>query len=75
MSNKIYYDVLSPDGFSIKPSEKYSSPKQAFEATLQWAKQYERQGYYSSMDYGKILVIDLPDFCKLIRINDKGLML
>ena len=72
---KKQFDVLSPDGFSISPSQTYSTPGEAYKATLEWAKRYESQGYYSSMDYGKILVIDLPDFCKLIQVNQEGLMI
>lgn len=69
MSNK-QFDVLSPDGFSIHHSDTYSTPEQAHEALQQWVRQYEFQGYYSSMNYGRIHIIDLPDYCTLVEIDN-----
>lgn len=63
------YDVLSPDGFSIHHSDTYPSKKKAREAFEQWKKQFERQGYYSSVQYGRITLIDLADYMQLKPLN------
>ncbi len=63
------YDVLSPDGFSIHHSDTYTSKKKAREAFEQWKKQFERQGYYSSVQYGRIPLIDLADYMILKPLN------
>lgn len=62
------YDVLSPDGFSIHHSERFSSPKAALVAAKKWAEGYKRQGYYSSLRYGRIHLSDLLDYCELIEL-------
>ena len=66
---KIKYDVLSPDGFSIFPTLRYSSKKEANEAFNEWKKKYEQQGYYSS-NKGRIELKDLKEHCKFIEEND-----
>ena len=62
------YDVLSPDGFSIHPVDTYSSVKSAEKAFDNWAKGYERQGYYSSMNYGRIPLPELKHYIKIIKL-------
>lgn len=62
------YDVLSPDGFSIHFSDTYTSKKKAKEAAEKWAEGYKRQGYYSSVRYGRIAIEEILDYCKLIEI-------
>jgi len=68
MSNK-QFDVLSPDGFSIHFSDTYDTIEQAHEALKEWTKRYEFQGYYSSVNYGRIHIIDLPDYCNIIEVE------
>lgn len=70
MAKKVRYDVLSPDGFSIHISDTYSSKKKAIAAFEEWKKQFERQGYYSSTNYGRIPLEDLADYCQLVPIEN-----
>lgn len=63
------YNVLSPDGISIHPTDTYTSKKKAHDAFKKWAKQYEKQGYYSSVKYGHIHLLDLEDFVELIIVQ------
>lgn len=65
MAKRKKYDILSPDGFSIHPTDTYPSIKAAIAAFKEWKKQYEKQGYYSSMDYGKIPLNELQNYCSL----------
>jgi hypothetical protein len=67
--SKKQFDVLSPDGFSIHFSDTYHTIEQAQEALQEWAKRYEFQGYYSSVNYGRIHIIDLPDYCNIIEVE------
>ncbi len=67
--SKKQFDVLSPDGFSIHFSDTYDTIEQAHEALKEWAKRYEFQGYYSSVNYGRIHVMDLPDYCSIIEVE------
>lgn len=62
------FDVISPDGFSIHFSDTYSSKKEARKAFEEWKKRYERQGYYSSTNYGRIPLDELENYCKIILI-------
>lgn len=67
MAKKKIYNVLSPDGFSIHPTDTYTSKKAAFIAFDEWKKRYEQQGYYSSNN-GRIPLKDLADYCQLIEV-------
>lgn len=67
MAKKIKYDVLSPDGFSIHPSDTYSSIKEARAAFVKWKKQFELQGYYSSVR-GRIPIKELKDYMQLVKV-------
>lgn len=62
------YDVLSPDGFSIHPVDTYSSEKEAKEAFKEWKNRYKQQGYYSSMNYGRISLPELKHYIKIIKL-------
>jgi hypothetical protein len=62
------YDVLSPDGFSIHFSDTYTSKKEAIAVAKEWAEGYKRQGYYSSVRYGRIAIEDILDYCQLIEV-------
>jgi hypothetical protein len=64
------YDVISPDGFSINREGTYSSKKKAREGFTEWAKNFERQGYYSS-NRGRIPLDELADHCQLIPVQDE----
>ena len=67
MAKRKKYDVLSPDGISIHPTDTYSSMKKAVAAFKEWKKRYETQGYYSSNDFGRIHLDDLIDFCQFVE--------
>jgi hypothetical protein len=68
MAKRKKYDVLSPDGFSIIYSKTYTSKKKAFETAKEWAKGFERQGYYSSPKYGKIPLKEIVEYCSLVEV-------
>ena len=67
---KAKYDVLSPDGFSIHPTDTYTSKKQAEISAKKWVKRYKAQGYYSSVRFGRIHLDDLLDYCTLVNLNE-----
>lgn len=62
------FDVISPDGFSIHFVDTYKTKKKAEEAFEDWKKNYERQGYYSSTNYGRIPLNELKNYCKIIKL-------
>lgn len=65
MANKI--QILSPDGFTLERDVPYyRSHKAAAKAFEEWKKRYETQGYYSSVNYGRIPLEDLEDYCQFI---------
>lgn len=66
---KKQYDVLSPDNFSIHHSDVYSSKKAARKAAKEWLKNYEIQGYYSSVRYGRIPLNEVLDYCKIVELD------
>ena len=68
--NKInMFDVISPDGFSIHFSDTYPDKKSAKKALKEWKKNYERQGYYSSVQYGRIPLDELENYCKIVKLE------
>jgi hypothetical protein len=63
------YDVISPDGFSIRIGvPPFKSTKEREEYFKMWKKRYERQGYYSS-NTGPIDLEDLRDYCEFIEVD------
>ena len=65
---KAKYQVFSPDGFTIDfIKSSYPSMKKAKEAFNEWVKRYERQGYYSSTNHGRILLADLQEYCEFVK--------
>jgi hypothetical protein len=68
--NTKQFDVISPDGFSIHPSDVYPTKKKAIKAFEDWKKRYEIQGYYSSMNYGRIPLEDLHNYIEIKPINN-----
>lgn len=63
------YIVLSPDGISIDQEETYPTPEIALEKTKEWAKRFEKQGYYSSNN-GRIPLDELIEHCTLVPITN-----
>ena len=61
--------VISPDGFPIHFRDTYSSIKKAEEALNVWIKNYERQGYYSSVNWGRIPLNELNYYCQIKQLN------
>jgi hypothetical protein len=61
------FNVLSPDGFPIHYENTYTSKKEALTAAKEWAEGYKRQGYYSSVRYGRIDLMDILDYCQLVE--------
>ena len=64
------FEVYSPDGFTIENDGGYSSMKEAETDFNNWAKRFEKQGYYSSND-GRIPLDELIYHCKIIKKVDK----
>jgi hypothetical protein len=64
------YQILSPDGFTLERDvPHYKSRKNAMQALANWIENYRAQGYYSSAKYGRILLVDIIDFCEFTIIN------
>lgn len=74
MKIKNKYVVLSPDGFTIHPTDTYPSLKKAKKALDTWQKGYKRQGYYSS-NTGRIELEDLADHCTIQDLNQLNTIL
>ena len=69
--NTKQFDVISPDGFSIHPFDVYENKKQAMKAFDEWKKRYKSQGYYSSMNYGRIPLDELHNYIEIKAINNQ----
>jgi len=65
MAKEAKYRILSPDGFDITMDKKYTN-KDVPKALEAFTKRYERQGYYSSTQYGKIPLEDIADYCSVV---------
>lgn len=62
------YQVLSPDGITIEFNKwAYPSMKKAKESFENWARRFERQGYYSSSN-GQIPLNELINHCTFKKI-------
>jgi hypothetical protein len=59
--------ILSPDGFPINRDGEFKTKKIALDYFENWKKQYERQGYYSSVDHGKIPLDKLKEHCTFVN--------
>lgn len=62
----VEYNYISPDGFTIC-YENFESKEEAKQFLKQWIKSFERQGYYSSVKYGRIPLTELESFCEFDR--------
>lgn len=63
------YDIISPDGFSIRIGvPPFNSIKERDEYFKMWKERFARQGYYSSVPYGRIPLADLADYCQWIEV-------
>jgi hypothetical protein len=62
------FDVFSPDGFAINRTETYPSREVAEQKLKEWAKRYEKQGYYSS-NKGRIALDELEECCQIVQIT------
>jgi hypothetical protein len=67
-TNTMKYDVISPDGFSIHPTDTYKTKAEATYAFKQWLKRYEKQGYYSSSQFGRIPLNEVIRYCKIVEL-------
>jgi hypothetical protein len=66
--NKIKkYRILSPDRFPITMEDLTYTESELPQALKDFAKRYERQGYYSSMLHGRIELLDIIDYCSVIE--------
>jgi hypothetical protein len=66
------FEVLSPDRVTIEfDIPYYTSKEKAFEAFDNWKKRYEFQGYYSSVDYGRIPLEELEDYIYVREISNQ----
>lgn len=68
MKNKIRYDVISPDGFSIHHSDTFATKEDAMTAFHDWKKRFEMQGYYSS-NKGRISLSELENHCEIVEVD------
>lgn len=69
-SKKKKYDVISPDGFSIRIGvPPFSSIKERDKYFKMWKERFANQGYYSSVPYGRIHLADLSDYCQWIEVE------
>jgi hypothetical protein len=71
LGTKRKYDILSPDGFSIRIGiEPFRSKKEGQEYLKAWIDRYKIQGYYScSNPYGRIALEDLEDRCEWVELR------
>lgn len=60
------YDVLSPDGITIRNDGGYDSIGEREDDFNKWMERYSHQGYYSCARHGKISLDSLRSFCTLI---------
>ena len=68
-AKKKKYDVISPDGFSIRIGvPPFNSIKERDEYFKMWKNRFAQQGYYSSVPYGRIHLADLADYCEWIEV-------
>lgn len=68
-SKKKRYDIISPDGFSIRIGvDPFKTKKEGIEYFEKWKKRYEQQGYYSSNN-GRIPLVDLAESCDWIEVE------
>lgn len=75
LGTKKKYDVISPDGFTIRIGvEPFASIKSAQEYFKKWKDRFKVQGYYSSVSYGRIPLEDLEDYCQFVEWDPKRLV-
>ncbi len=65
MSKVQKFRILSPDGFDIRMDKANYTEKQVPKELEDFAKRYERQGYYSS-NRGRIPLEDIADYCSVV---------
>lgn len=68
------FRILSPDGFDIYPGKVYKDEAEGEKAFKKWAKNYEGQGYYSTIRDGerlRIPVAELSDYCMIRTVWEK----
>lgn len=69
MKIKNKYVIMSPDGFTIHPTDEYSNKREAFAAFKAWKSRYKLQGFYSSVRYGRIPLEDLEGYCEVVNLK------
>ena len=57
--------VLSPDGFPIRREKTYRKKETALKDLNEWVRNYARQGYYSSVNFGRIPYEDITNYCQI----------
>lgn len=67
MSKKRPFDVLSPDGFSIERDGGYHSEMESKKAFLSFLERFRKQGYYSSIKFGRIPFHEIEGYCTFIK--------
>lgn len=67
--SKLEYVVLSPDGFPIRRDKTYKTREEALKDMNEWMKNYERQGYYSSVDWGRIPLNELNYYIRIVPLT------
>ena len=68
MSKIQRYRILSPDGFPFTMEDETYTKNQVSKALKNFVNRYEKQGYYSSVKYGRIHILDIPDYCEIVPV-------
>lgn len=68
MENQKEFVVLSPDGIRISYNKTYKTEEDAYEAFKLWVENYRNQGYYSSVEFGRIDLEDMEHYCQMVEI-------
>jgi hypothetical protein len=66
-ADTVLYTVLSPDGLPLTP-DPFTSPAQARAFIRRWCRSYRQQGYYSSVDTGRIPLDILPRCLEIVAL-------
>jgi len=62
------FTIISPDGFTIHPTETYTKEEIPVKFN-EWKQRYVRQGYYSSVNYGRIQLDELENYCQIKKAH------
>jgi hypothetical protein len=67
--SKLMYDVISPDGFPINHEGWYETFEEAEIALDDFVARFVQQGYYSSVNYGRIAIEYIKLHCNIVLVD------